>query len=115
ELETQMPAVGPEAGCLGPVLALDVVHDGRLAPCQQCWNDEADTFTGARGCKRQNVFRPVVTEVMNAGAVVRRPAADVNALRRTQKAGTPDVIFAGPPRRSMQVLRVFGELARSPI
>ncbi|QYU70876.1 acetyl-CoA carboxylase biotin carboxylase subunit [Leptolyngbya sp. 15MV] len=53
----------PPAGGELPVLALDVVHDGRARPGQQRRHDEAHALAGARRREAQHVLGPVMPEV----------------------------------------------------
>ena len=49
-----------------PVLALDVVDNGRTRPGQQRRDDETDTLAATGGSERHDVFRAIVAEVLRA-------------------------------------------------
>src|SRR4051794_795195 len=53
-----------EAGGQLPVLALDVVNDGRPRPGQQRGHDKTDALAGPGGCETQHVFRSIVAKVV---------------------------------------------------
>ena len=54
----------PPAGCQLPVLALDVVNDGRAGPGQQGRDDEADALARARRRKGHDVLGTVVAQIV---------------------------------------------------
>ena len=58
------PVPGAEAGGELPVLALDVVDDGRARPGQQRGDHEADALAGTGWRKAQHMLRPVVAEIV---------------------------------------------------
>ena len=55
---------GAKAGGQRPVLALDVVDDGRARPGQQRGDDEADALAGPRGREAEHMLRTVVAEIV---------------------------------------------------
>jgi hypothetical protein len=77
-----------------PVLALDVVDDGRRGPGQQRRNHQADAFTAARRCEGQDVFRAFVAQVL---AVV---LAEEHA-GRLREARLANVLRVGPACRAV--------------
>ena len=99
------PCRDAEAGGQLPVLALDVVNDGRTRPGQQRWNDEADTFAGPGGRETQHVLRSVMTKVVAV------ELAQHHAIR-TEKSGRSHLPRFGPARRAIG-LDILG-LARPP-
>ncbi len=61
----QKRAAEPGAEACGqlPVLALDIMHDRRVRPCQQRRDDKANTFAAAGRCEAEHMFRAVVTKI----------------------------------------------------
>jgi hypothetical protein len=61
----QQHAPNPGAPARGqrPVLALDVVHDGRARPDQKGWHDQSHAFAASGGRKAQHMLRTVATQV----------------------------------------------------
>ena len=96
---------GTEAGGELPVLALDVVNDGRTRPGQQRGNDKADTFAGPGGCETQHVLWSIMTKVV-AVELTQHYAIG------TEKSGRFHLLDAGPARRAIG-LDILG-LARPP-
>ena len=58
----------PPAGRELPVLALDVVDDGRSGPGQERRDDEPDALAGAGRRKAEHMLRPVVPKIVAAEA-----------------------------------------------
>ena len=91
----------------GPVLALDVVHDGAAGPGEQRRHDEANALAASRGREAQDVLRPVVAKVVPVEptedrAVVAEHAgrADLPLGREAGRAvGGRVSRFAGAPDR----------------
>jgi hypothetical protein len=54
----------PPAGRQRPVLALDVMHDGRARPGQQRRDDKPDALAAAGRRKAQHMFRPIMAEIV---------------------------------------------------
>ena len=77
-----------------PVLALDVVDDGRLAPRQERWQHQADAFARPRRRHGENVLGAVVTQV---AAIVE---AEHDALTAQQPRG-PDIGMIRPAGRAV--------------
>src|SRR5205807_1414609 len=56
-----------------------------------------------------------VPEVVQAAVRARLPTANVDPVLLCQQAGFPNVLLAGPPRRPMEVVSVFHQLACSAV
>ena len=115
KLEAEVALLRAEAGCLGPVLALDVIDHGRFRPGQQRRNDQADTFAGTRRRERENMFGTVVPQIVKVLAAITAPCADISALPARGEPGIPDVVFIGPTRGAVQVLGILHQLAGAAI
>ena len=97
-------ARAPAGGDL-PVLALDVMDDGRCRPAQQGRHDQADAFAAAGWRKGQDVFRALVAQVL---VIV---LAEEHAGRLCE-AGLANVLRVRPARRA--VGRDQARLTRAP-
>ena len=64
ELETKMTLAGPEAGRFRPVLSFDVIDDRRFLPGKEGRNHQADAFAAARRREGENMFRPIVAQIV---------------------------------------------------
>lgn len=99
-----------------PVFALDIQNDAGAFPGQQCGQNQADTFAGARGRENHDVFRPVVPEVelhfvrfapecpehgRNTGVFL-EPATDIDAFALKIAHGA-DFFFFRPAGRAVQI------------
>src|SRR5690606_9504567 len=62
EKNTAMPCA--EAAGELPVLALDVVNDGRARPGEQRGHNEADALAGSRRCEAQHMLRAVMAQIV---------------------------------------------------
>ena len=107
KLEAEMALLAAKPRRLRPVLTLDVIDDGALVPSQQRWDHQADAFAAPRWRERENVFRAVVAEVTQPVSALRAPSTDIDASLCVQETGLADVVFVGPSRGSVQVLRVL--------
>jgi hypothetical protein len=96
---------GAKAGGQLPVLALDVVDDGRARPGQQRGHDQADALAGSGRREAQHMLRPVMAQIV---AVV---AAEHHAIG-TEQPGRLHLLRLGPARRAVG-LDVLG-FARPP-
>src|SRR4029434_4580808 len=90
-LKQMWPCRARKPARLRPVLALDVVDHGRFRPGEQGRDDQADALTGASRRKRQDVFRTIVPEIVEAAASFLGPAAHVYALPGAQQSGLADI------------------------
>src|SRR5262249_33794168 len=104
-----MPLLRAEPGGLRPILALDVVDHGALAPREQRWYHEPDTFTRPRWREREYVLRAVVAEILQASRSRVVPSTDIYASAALEETGGLDILFGSPPRRSVKILSVFRE------
>ena len=99
------PEAGPPSGGQRPVLALDVVDDGRAGPGQQCRDDEPDALARSGGGEAEHMFRPVVAEIVAFPATQDGPVgrqeiggADIRLCRPAGRAVGRDVlVLAGAP------------------
>ncbi len=97
-------ARAPAGGDL-PVLALDVVDDGRGRPGKQRRHHQTDAFARARGRKGQDVFRAFVAQVLAIVLAEEHPG-------RLCEAGSTNVLRVRPACRA--VGRNQPRLARAP-
>src|SRR5438477_13195842 len=104
-----MPNLTAKARRLGPVLALDVVDDCALVPCQECGNDKGYALALPCGCKSQHMFSTVVAQVVKVSVLFVIPTADIHSLFCIEKTCFPDVLLGGPARGAVQVLGVLRE------
>ena len=77
-----------------PVLALDVVHDGRAGPGEQRRDDQADALAGARRCEGHHMLGTVVAEI----PVAEPPEEDARGM---EQPGPLDLLPARPARRAV--------------
>ena len=52
-----------KACCQIPVLALDVVDDGRARPSQKRRDHQTDAFAGSGRCKAKDMFRAIMAKM----------------------------------------------------
>ena len=95
----------PPAGGQLPVLALDVMNDGRAGPAEKGRDDQPDTFARTGRGEHHDVLRPVMTQILRA------EAAEEDAARGEQP-GAAHIARRGPSRGA--VGRDVALLARSP-
>lgn len=72
--EQHPPKPRPPAGGQGPVLALDIVDDGRTGPGQQCGYDKPDTLAAAGRRETEDVLGTIMTQIFGS------PATEQNAI-----------------------------------
>src|SRR5689334_12761933 len=77
-----------------PVLALDVVNDGRLRPGQQRRDDKPHTFAGPGWRKAKDVFWTIMTKVVPAPSATYDPVL-------AEEPGCPHLLPSGPARGSV--------------
>src|ERR1017187_1965876 len=107
EFETKMTLTRPKASRLGPVLPFDVVDDRRFLPSQEGRNYQAYALAAACRRKGENVFRPVVSQVVQVIRGFIAPAADVYATSGGDQSCFLNVFRTCPTRRSVNVLGVL--------
>ena len=93
----EQEAVGEAATPAGrelPVLALDVVHNGRAGPGEQRRDHQADALAGARGCEGHHMLGAVVAEI----PVAKPPEEDAC---RVEQPSPLDLLPVGPARRAV--------------
>ena len=94
-VEQQDAAVpGAETGGELPVLALDVVDDGRARPGQQRRDDEADALARAGRREAQHMLRPVVAKIVVGITTEHHPIG-------TKQPGSLHFRRIGPARRTI--------------
>ena len=79
KFETDLSGLVAESSGFGPIFPLNVVDHGAFRPGQECRNNDAHALAAPRGSKRQDVFRAVVSQVVEVldGPFV--PASDIDA------------------------------------
>ncbi len=100
-----MGELGAPAGGEHPVLALDVVHDGRAGPGQQGGHHQADALARPRRRDRQHMLGAIVAQIAvpieteDDAAIAQQPClVDIGSVRPAGRAvGCGLLLAAGPP------------------
>src|SRR5258705_3889476 len=77
------------------ILALDVVDDCGIRPCQEGWDDQTDALPGPRRRKTQHMFGTIVPEIAATKMTKHDPV-------RPKKSGAPNLPYVGPARRAIR-------------
>src|SRR3546814_14574021 len=85
---------GAKAGRKLPVLALDVVDDGRARPSQQRPHDQGDALARSRSRQAQHTLRPAVSETIALELAEHQAGG-------TEQTGGPVLVVLGQPYRSL--------------
>ena len=80
EAKADVTCGGSITGGPVPVFTFDVEDDCALFPCEQRWNDKADTLTGPGRGEGENMFRACVSEVFERIGFLILPGADVDTV-----------------------------------
>src|SRR5260370_26446296 len=99
-----MALVAAKSRCLRPILTFDVIDHGALFPSQERRDYQTDALAAARGREGENVFRSVVTEVIQSASALGTPAADIDAVPCGEQPGVAHVVLVCPSRGTMQFL-----------